>query len=69
MGLAGKRSKSPVSPTLSNRKFIEEGSPPYSTDVTFEEQISKWSDHLDTSFFEEKDGFDDTEAWVALHRT
>ncbi|KAL5227793.1 hypothetical protein ABZP36_016058 [Zizania latifolia] len=60
MGLAGKRPKPSVNPTLSKRQFVEEGSPPCPTAATSEAQIPKWSNHLDTSFFEEKGGFDDT---------
>ncbi|KAL5223402.1 hypothetical protein ABZP36_028115 [Zizania latifolia] len=58
LGLAGKRPKPPVNSTLSKRQLIEEGSPPCSAAATAEAQRSKWSNYLDTSFFEEKGGFE-----------
>ncbi|XP_015695435.1 MRN complex-interacting protein isoform X2 [Oryza brachyantha] len=61
LGLAVKRPKTPpVDAYLPKRQLIEESSPPCSAATTVEAQRSKWSNYLDTSFFEERSGFQDS---------
>ncbi|OEL15057.1 hypothetical protein BAE44_0023924 [Dichanthelium oligosanthes] len=64
-GVLGKRPKPSTHPTLSKRQQIEQGSSPYRASTTAEAQRPKWSKYLDTSFFEERKGFES----LGLHWT